>query len=231
MRTRPTPVWSPEGPLDTPYKKAQQEWDSRMGSALVHARNWRLAAFASLGLVALAMAGLVYLGAKPKAVPHIIEVDRLGEPRYRGPAGAAAYVPSEAVLKFHLRRFIESTRSISSDAAVLRQRWLEAYALVTPRGANMLSAYVAQPGNDPFKRAQEERVTAEVLSMLRVSADTWQIDWRESRWDKRGYPLGEAVTWRAMVKVVLETPKTDEALVQNPLGLFIDEIHWDRIST
>jgi hypothetical protein len=33
---------------DTPYRQAQQLWDSRMGSSLAHARTWRTAAFASL---------------------------------------------------------------------------------------------------------------------------------------------------------------------------------------
>ena len=31
----------------TPYQKAAQVWDRRMGDALAHARNWRLAAFGS----------------------------------------------------------------------------------------------------------------------------------------------------------------------------------------
>src|SRR5580658_1436408 len=106
-----TTKWSPDGPLDTPYLRARQEWDSRMGSAVVQARNWRLANFACLFLVLLSLAGIVYLGAQPKAVPHIIEIDSLGAPRYVGPAGetAAHYVPAEATLKYHLRRFVEDT--------------------------------------------------------------------------------------------------------------------------
>jgi len=52
----------------------------------------------------------------------------------------------------------------------------------------MLSAYVSKPENDPFKRAASERVTTEVAAMVRVSAETWQIDWRETSWDKSGAP-------------------------------------------
>jgi hypothetical protein len=39
--------WSPEGTVETRYKKARQEWDARMGLAVVQARNWRLATFLS----------------------------------------------------------------------------------------------------------------------------------------------------------------------------------------
>lgn len=61
--------WKPEGELETRYRKARQEWDRRMGSAVVHARNWRLATLASLGLVLVALIGTIYLDAQPKLVP------------------------------------------------------------------------------------------------------------------------------------------------------------------
>ena len=34
----------------TPYQKAAQLWDERLGSARVQAKNWRLMAFGSLAL-------------------------------------------------------------------------------------------------------------------------------------------------------------------------------------
>jgi len=224
-----TTKWSPDGPLDTPYLRARQEWDLRMGSAVVQAKNWRLATFASLGAVLLSTGGMIYLGSLPKAVPHIIEVDRLGAATYHGPVGQSDYVPTEAVITYHLRRFIEDTREISSDLAVLKKNWLDAYLLLTPRGGNMLSAFVQKPENDPFRRAQEERVTIEILSVVRAAGDTWQIDWRESSWDKGGSPLGEPIIWRAMLRTVVATPKTTEAMQKNPIGLYIDELHWDKV--
>jgi type IV secretory pathway TrbF-like protein len=224
-----TTQWRPDGPLDTPYLRARQEWDLRMGSAVVQAKNWRLATFASLASVFVATAGMIYLGALPKAVPHIIEVDRLGAATYHGPVGQSDYVPTEAVITYHLRRFIEDTREISSDLAVVKHNWLDAYTLVTPRGGNMLSAFVQKPEHDPFRRAQDERVTIEILSAVRAAGDTWQIDWRESSWDKGGSPLGEPVIWRAMLRTVVATPKTAEAMQKNPIGLYIDELHWDKV--
>ena len=231
METKTT-QWSPDGSLGTPYRRARQEWDTRMGSALVHARNWRLATFASMSAVFLATGGMIYLGALPKAVPHIIEVDSPGAPApTSGPVGQSAsqYVPADAVITYHLRRFIEDTREISSDLAILKRNWLDAYNLVTPRGANMLTAYVSKPENDPFRRVQDERVTVEIVAMVRVSADTWQVDWRESAWDKNGGPLGAPVVWRAMLRTLVQTPKTAEAMSTNPIGLYIDEFHWDKV--
>lgn len=221
--------WRPDGGADTPYQRARQEWDTRIGSAVLQAKNWRLATFASLGAVTLAVGGMIYLGALPKAVPHIIEVDRLGAAVYRGPVGQTEYVPADAVITYHLRRFLQDTREISSDFAVLKQNWLDAYTLVTPRGGNMLTAFVQKPENDPFRRAQDERVTVEFLSAVRVAGDTWQLDWRETSWDKGGNPSGPPALWRAMLRTLVRPGKSAEAMRTNPIGLYIDEFHWDKV--
>jgi type IV secretion system protein VirB5 len=226
----PTQSWKPEGPLDTPYRRARAEWDARMGSAVVSAKNWRLATFLSLGANCLGFGGITYLGALPKLVPHVVEIDRLGSASYRGPVTESRYVPTDTVITYHLRRFVADTRELSADLGVVKRNWFDAYALLSPRGANMMTAFVQQPEHDPFRRALDgERVTIEVLSAVRVSADTWQLDWRESSWDKSGNPSGVAPIWRAMLRTVIAPPKSADAMSKNPIGLYIDEFHWDTV--
>lgn len=224
--------WAAGGEADTPYKRARQQWDLRMGSAIAQARQWRRATYGALGALGLAIAAMTYLGSRPKAVAHIIEVDHLGAAVYRGPAATPAdeYVPSDAAIKYDLQRFVEDTRSVSSDAAVLKRSWLDAYALVTSKGGNMLTAYVSAPEHDPFRRSADgQRVTIEIVSEARVSQDTWQVDWRETEWDKSGSPAGEPALMRGMFHVLMRPPKTEEAMRRNPIGLYIDELHWDAI--
>jgi type IV secretion system protein VirB5 len=47
--------WKPEGEVETRYRKGRQEWDWRMGTAVIQARNWRLATLMSLGLVLVSL--------------------------------------------------------------------------------------------------------------------------------------------------------------------------------
>ena len=53
----------------TPYQRAAQVWDDRIGSARVQARNWRLMAFASLFLAGGFAAALVWQSARGAVVP------------------------------------------------------------------------------------------------------------------------------------------------------------------
>ena len=63
----------------TPYQKASQVWDERIGSARVQARNWRLMAFGGLLLSGGLAAALIWQSAKGTITPWVVEVDHLGQ--------------------------------------------------------------------------------------------------------------------------------------------------------
>ena len=60
MFKRPATHYGKTAEPETPYQRAGQIWDDRIGSARVQARNWRLMAFGSLFLSAGFAAALVW---------------------------------------------------------------------------------------------------------------------------------------------------------------------------
>jgi type IV secretion system protein VirB5 len=56
----------------TPYQKAAQVWDERIGSARVQAHNWRLMALGSLVLSLILAAILFWIGRSGTTVPYIL---------------------------------------------------------------------------------------------------------------------------------------------------------------
>ena len=80
---------------ETPYQRAAQAWDERIGSARVQAKNWRLMAFGCLSLALLMAGGLVWRSAQSIVTPYVIEVDQAGQVRAVGEA-ATPYQPSDA---------------------------------------------------------------------------------------------------------------------------------------
>ena len=99
----------------TPYQKAAQVWDERIGSARVQARNWRLMAFGSLLLSGGLAAALVWQSTQGTITPWVVEVDHLGQ--------AQAVAPGESEspsINRPIRKSRSTSRASSKTCAVCR---------------------------------------------------------------------------------------------------------------
>jgi type IV secretory pathway TrbF-like protein len=208
---------------ETPYQKAAQVWDDRIGSARVQARNWRLMAFGCLALAAGLAGGLVWQGARGTITPWVVQVDRLGQAQAIAPADAS-YRPTDPQIAFHLARFIEDVRALPSDAVVLRQGWLRAYEFTTDRGAAVLNDYARRA--DPFARLGKMQVSVEVSSVIRASPESFRVAWTERRYESG--QLAATERWTAILTIVIETPRDADRLRKNPLGVFVNAINWSK---
>lgn len=207
----------------TPYQAAAQAWDERIGTARVQAKSWRLMAFGCLALALLMAGGLVWRSAQSIVTPYVVEVDRTGQVRAVGEA-ATPYRPADAQVAYHLARFVTLVRSLSIDPIVVRQNWLEAYDYTTDRGAAALNDYART--NDPFVRVGKESVTVQVSSVVRASDASFNVRWTERRF-VNGAPAGTE-RWNAVISIVLQTPRTEQRLRKNPLGIYVNGLSWSR---
>ncbi|AJE46472.1 conjugal transfer protein TrbF [Celeribacter indicus] len=208
---------------ETPYQKAAQVWDERIGSARVQARNWRFMAFASLILSAGFASALVWQSERGTVVPWVVQVDALGEAQTVAPANAD-YRPTDPQIAFHLGRFIEQVRAIPADPIIVRQNWLRAYEFTTDRGAAALNDYAR--ANDPFTRVGRQQIAVEVSSVIRASPDSFRVAWTERLYENG--QLGSTERWTAILTIVIQTPRTAERLRANPLGIYVNAISWSR---
>ena len=207
----------------TPYQRAAQLWDERIGSARVQARNWRLMALGGLMLSAGLSSGLLWQSMQSRVVPYVVEVDRLGEPRAVAPADKS-YRPTDPQIAWHLARFITDVRSISLDPVLMRENWLSAYDFATARGARFLDQY-ARSAN-PFGDVGNRTVSVEVTSVVRASDQSFEVKWTESEFDHGN--LAGTSRWTAILSVTMRPPASAEELRKNPLGLYVDAIDWSR---
>ena len=208
---------------ETPYQRAAQAWDDRIGSARVQAKNWRLAFFGTLALSSGLAAGLVWQGARGTIVPWVVEVNKLGEAQAVSPA-TAGYRPTDPQVAFHLARFIEEVRGIAADPIVVRENWLKAYDFTTDKGALALNDYART--NDPFAQIGKVQVAVDVSSVIRASADSFRVAWTERHYQDGS--LAGTERWSAILTVVVQPPRTPDALRKNPLGLFVNAINWSK---
>ena len=141
----------------TPYQKAAQAWDERIGSARVQARNWRLMAF-----------GCLFLAVGPRRRVGLADDARLGRAlRGRGGSSSArrrrwrrpprTIRPTDPQIAWHLARFIENVRQLPADPIVLRQSWLRAYDFVTDQGRSRSTTMPASTTRSPMSARPRSR--------------------------------------------------------------------------
>ena len=208
---------------ETPYARAGQVWDERIGSARVQAKNWRLMALASLTLATLLAGGMIWQSRQSRVVPYVVEVDQLGEAKAIAPAGAT-YQPTDAQVAWYLGRFVTHLRGLSADPVVVRQNWLEAYDFATDRAAAFLNDYAR--ANDPFADIGARTVSVQVTSVVRASDTSYQVKWIEQTY-KQG-SLAATEHWTAILTVVTKPPRTAELLRKNPLGIYVNALAWSQ---
>ena len=207
----------------TPYQKAAQAWDERMGSARVQAHNWRLVAVGSLGLSLLLAAILLWIGRTSAIVPYIVEVDSRGGARAVSPA-AETYAPNDAQIGYHLARFVDNVRALSIDPVVVRKNWLKAYDFVTDKAAVTLNEYARD--NDPFARVGRQTVAVDVTSVVRASDTSFQVRWLERTFE--GGALRDTKRLTGLFSIVITPPRTVDAVRKNPLGIYVHAFNWSQ---
>ncbi|MGE4280817.1 MAG: type IV secretion system protein VirB5 [Stygiobacter sp.] len=223
MFTRPSVRYGRTPEPETPYQKAAQVWDERIGSARVQARNWRLMAFGSLILSAGLAGGLFWQLARGTVVPWVVQVDKLGEAQAVAPA-QVHYQPTDPQIAWYLARFIEWVRSVPADPVIVRQNWLRAYDFTTTTGATALNDYAR--ADDPFAKIGKQQVAVEVSSVIRASPSSFRVAWVQRRYQDG--VLADTTRWSAILSVQVQMPHDADRLRRNPLGIHVTAINWSK---
>jgi type IV secretion system protein VirB5 len=208
---------------ETPYQKAAQVWDERIGSARVQAKNWRLMAFGSLILSAGLAGGLIWQSARGTVVPWVVQVDKLGEARTVAPA-QADYQPADPQIAWYLARFIEDVRGLPADPVIVRANWLRAYDFTNTAGAAALNDYAR--ADDPFAKIGHQQIAVDVSSVIRTSPSSFRVAWVQRRYQDGA--LAETTRWSAILSVEVRTPHDADRLRKNPLGITVTAINWSK---
>jgi type IV secretory pathway TrbF-like protein len=223
MFRRSTVRYGATSAAETPYQKAGQVWDERIGSARVQAQNWRLAFFGALLMSSCLSAGLVWQSARGTVTPWVVQVDKLGQAQVVASA-TADYRPTDPQIAWHLAHFIDDVRAIPADPIVLRQSWLDAYNYVTDKGALALNDFART--SDPFTKIGKEQIAIDVSSVIRASDDSFRVEWVERRYVDDA--LASTERWSAILTIVIQTPTDADRLKKNPLGVYVHALNWSK---
>lgn len=220
---RKRPSYGGSAPLDTPYARAAQEWDNRIGSSRVQAKNWRIAAFGSMALAAVSLGAFIVSASTTHIATYVVPVNEFGKPGKIVLAGQV-YQPTNAETAYFLADWVGLVRSKSTDGVVIRQNWTNAYNFISAQAEQTLNTYAKE--NDPFANIGQEARTVEVQAVLPRTKDTYQVTWRETVYSG-GQPM-PPVRWTGLFTIRIQPPKTEQQLRANPLGIYITSFQWSR---
>ncbi|BAP87325.1 conjugal transfer protein [Burkholderiales bacterium GJ-E10] len=206
-----------------PYLNARREWDERYGDALARAKNWRLAAFASLAVTAVSVAGIAWIGGQSKIEPFVVAIDKLGDPvAMARPAGGSAV--SQRIIEAQVANWVWTARTVLPDGPAQKALIARVYALASADTAAYLNSwYSAHPPFGDFT------VNVTITSVLPVSKDTWQVGWDEVK-RQNGQPQ-PVQHWKANITTGINPglANNPRVMLDNPLGLFLKNVTWTPV--
>ena len=220
---RPSLSYTPPTENDSPFARARQEWDDRMGSCLVRARNWRAMAFASIALSLVLCVSLTWSVNRLEILPIYVPIDDLGKPG-RLQRLNTDYKVEDSWVAYAVRQLVERVRSIPTDHVVLRNNWDDAYKFLARDAVAQMSEYSSSL--DVFNGGRPIARSVEVSHVLKRSDSTLQVNWiektyRDGREDKKAKFTG-------LFTFTLRQPSTEQEAFDNPIGVFITNFSWSE---
>ena len=209
-----------------PYARAAAEWDQRIGSARVQARNWRYLAFASMLLALISTTGAVVLGIKKQVATYVVEVDKAGMPG-RITLASEPYRPATTQVGYFVGELVRLVRERPLDPVVMRQQWTKAYQFLAGQAVNAMNEYAATDTGLKSLPGEGARArTVEIGSILQKTSDTYQVRWVETTYSSGIRRAREEYT--GLFQVKLMPPRDESDAFKNPIGVYVTNFTWSR---
>lgn len=189
-------------------------------------RNWQLAAFAALGLLAAVTVAYIALASSARVQLLVVETDELGQVRAFREVGDV-YSAREAVTDATLRMFVRNLRTIYQDPAAQRDLVVSAYAFADASVQEWLNGYFSNPEHDPRLLMRQVSRRVEVKSVIQVpESDSWKLTWVEIE-TPHGTDTQKRSAWEAYLTVKQVSGAVRDF---NPLGLYVTAINWTQVT-
>ncbi|MDC8447577.1 MAG: conjugal transfer protein TrbF [Nitrospira sp.] len=221
------------GESTNPYLSARRTWNHLLQAQVASRRSWEMIAILCLLIALASVGGIAYVGSQSKFVPFLYNIDTHGRATAVGPVELASQADPR-VLAAAIGDFVANARLVTVDAALQRKAVYQVYAMLSesdPATGKMNQWMNGAEDSNPFTRAEKETVTVDMSTVLPQTADTWEVTWLESTWDRKGVATGPPVAMRALVTVYRAEPSpttTEEELRRNPLSLYVRDFSWSK---
>jgi type IV secretion system protein TrbF len=205
----------------TPYMRAKQEWDDRIGQSRVQAHNWRGFAITLLLIVLFLLVGLIISISKHETKIFVAEVSKEGRVVNVAPL-TVPYAPSDAQKEYFLAQFIKMIKELPLDPVLAKQKLVNAYYFLTQTSAEKMNTYLRE--NNPLESLGKKTVTLEITDINPISKNSYEMNWIETSTDINGQSAGVQY-FSSVFTIVEQPPRSQKEILINPLGIYIIDFH------
>ncbi len=216
-------TYNPPIEMHSPFARARQEWDDRMGSCLVRARNWRAMAFATAALAVVLGVSLVWLSFQNRFEVVYIPVDKFGKPGQLQRLNKQYHV-EDGWVAYAVRQLVEQVRSIPTDPVVLRENWDRAYKFLAGDAVARMGEYGSSL--EALRTGPTKARSVEVRNVLKRSDTTLQVNWVEQTY--RDGSLEDTARYTGLFTYTLRQPSNEQEAFDNPLGILVTDFSWSE---
>ena len=172
--------------------------------------------------------GFICLGAyivkssQSQIIPYLVTVDTHGVILAKGRIDLNKQIPQEAIAAT-LSNFIKNLRSVTSDSKVQRDFILETYAYVKAGSPALQKLNDFYNNENPFIKQELGSINIIINNVITQEHNRLQIDWTEEISD--AVSLSKKQMFRAILaySVSNEAAKDPDALLLNPLQIFVED--------
>lgn len=212
---------------DAPWVRAGMAHDNTFLRLAAQVANWRRGFFVMAAIAALAVMGVIYIGAQSKFVPHLVEVDKLGRTvAVKVLTGDDAVTDSTRLVYREMFELMEYLRTVTTDRAANDGNIEKGFSRLA--GAAKEYARTELRKAPPNEVGATKTVQVKVKTALRLSDKSWQIEWEEHSRSLNGELLG-VENWKATLQYELLPSGTEEGIRKNPIGFTVRELSWMKV--
>ncbi|MBY0378404.1 MAG: type IV secretion system protein [Gammaproteobacteria bacterium] len=212
--------------LENPYvygALGREEWNDRYFNMARAIKQWQIAFYAMLVLVAIFAFLMVREANKVKVEPFVVEMSE-GMPVAIKDMSEGDPNDSRIIL-FALEQFIVNARSVLGDDTAEKAMLAKTYSYASDKAVTFLNEYYKE--NDPFDIAANYTTSVDIVNTLKVGDNTYQITWDETERDNTNGGVINKTRW--IGEVTYRMGDVDKRFVKdNPFGLYVSQLSWSQ---
>lgn len=209
---------------ETPYLAARWEWNERYWSLISALRSWRIIAMASISVAVICSGGLVAVSLQQTTIPYFVEFNEHAEP-VRVTRADNVPQPTTNQIRASLRSWVIGARSVYMDRRAQQDTLAVTYAMTDPDSSAYGALHAFHSEHNPYTISQENTTEVAVNSVMKLSEDSWRVEWTETQKDLAGKRTDQK-TWQATVTVMIVLPSTEAQIFVNPVGVYVKSFSW-----